>query len=192
MMNVTAIDLCPAQDTSVVQADFLGMEVLQTAGQENPDSNSAKKNADATQHASHGICTYGLGGITQTNPPDTMDNTTETTGNAPQSTVKSIMTDSMLPASGNSDEQTTERIPVKISATGVCASSYDGVVFCLLLSYMPTPEQRYAACEKAHRILRDGVRLMKSLLICQTTNSPLLRLWCSCVAQWDMWVRDAV
>ena len=35
-------------------------------------------------------------------------------------------------------------------------SSYDAVIFCLLLEYIPTPELRLKCCEKAYRLLRAG------------------------------------
>lgn len=38
--------------------------------------------------------------------------------------------------------------------------SFDTVVFCLLLEYLPSPEQRYSCCEKAYNLLKNGGLLL--------------------------------
>ncbi|XP_046627771.1 S-adenosylmethionine sensor upstream of mTORC1 [Neodiprion virginianus] len=38
--------------------------------------------------------------------------------------------------------------------------SFDTVVFCLLLEYLPSPEQRYACCKKAYNLLKSGGLLL--------------------------------
>lgn len=38
--------------------------------------------------------------------------------------------------------------------------SFDTIVFCLLLEYLPSPEQRYACCEKAYNLLKNGGLLL--------------------------------
>lgn len=40
------------------------------------------------------------------------------------------------------------------------AVSFDTIVFCLLLEYLPSPEQRYACCEKAYDLLKNGGLLL--------------------------------
>ncbi|XP_012259101.2 S-adenosylmethionine sensor upstream of mTORC1 isoform X1 [Athalia rosae] len=39
-------------------------------------------------------------------------------------------------------------------------NSFDTIVFCLLLEYLPSPEQRYACCKKAYNLLKNGGLLL--------------------------------
>ena len=59
------------------------------------------------------------------------------------------------------------------------ACSFHAVVFCLFLSYLPSPEQRWLCCVRAHRLLLPG-----GLLLIVTPDSshvgrhaPIMRQW---------------
>lgn len=105
------------------------------------------------------INTHGLQGISHTSRTPVLPIESDESEPAPKPSI-AVATTGVI-ASSDQDQRSAEspRMPMGVTATGVCEAFYDGVVFCLLLSYMPTPEQRFAACEKAHRILRDGVRI---------------------------------
>ncbi|XP_046750572.1 S-adenosylmethionine sensor upstream of mTORC1 [Diprion similis] len=51
----------------------------------------------------------------------------------------------------SADKQRVEQLTVE---------SFDTIVFCLLLEYLPSPEQRYACCQKAYNLLKSGGLLL--------------------------------
>lgn len=70
----------------------------------------------------------------------------------------------------------------KLPVESLPASSYDVVVFSLLLSYMPTSPLRFLACIQAHRALkRDGLLVMINTRTQGGRQSNWEQLWIDAV-----------
>lgn len=65
------------------------------------------------------------------------------------------------------------------SITSLPGESFHVVVFSLLLEYLPSPQQRWTCCKKAHRLLMlDGLLLIVSPdSHHQQRNAPMMKSW---------------
>ena len=75
------------------------------------------------------------------------------------------------------------RAPSPLKQKILYAENYDIVVFSLLLSYLPLPQQRLKCCIRAHRLLR-----LHGLLLLITPDSshqnkhaPMMKAWKFCI-----------
>ncbi|KAK7070850.1 hypothetical protein SK128_017180 [Halocaridina rubra] len=145
-LEVTAIDLCPAME-SVMQCDFLTLQV-----------NTRTK---------HDFLGNGTDNLT---PSDKLDVPQEKILAGPGSEQDFLINDTEkcrnLEENAKIHTKCTEKGIVlgenpesphsRVFVSELEGSSFDVVIFCLLLEYIPSPNQRFQCCRKAYNLLKPN------------------------------------
>ncbi|RNF22346.1 methyltransferase [Trypanosoma conorhini] len=156
-LAVTAVDLCPFEDSDVLQGDWLAVRFYDVGERRKEEASEAVEAGDSDISSNR-----SSGSVRKC------------------ATVKKTESLVRANASANANAGGVRKMPG--GPLWVARCQFDVVFFCLMLSFLPHPRLRYRACLHAHLALKDG-----GLLVIVSTRTQCTRRgswiddWIACI-----------